>query len=118
MASVFVPPLVFTPFTISGSRNDSIPIGLAPTLTFQSRRRFPAVRGVIFDSPRCQASRAASPLLVSHSESDWPPARFGHNSVPPRMQSEGKAISLRNLLEQPFKDIKLAPSWQSSRSIS
>src|SRR6266567_5961402 len=70
MATVRTPSAVFTPFTIKGSRNESIPIGVAGTFTLQSKRRSFAVRGVIFDSPRCQASRAGSPLPVVHSGPD------------------------------------------------
>src|SRR3954471_667454 len=74
MATFRTPSAVFTPFTIKGSRNESIPIGLVATFTFQSRRKSFAVRGVIFDSPRCQASREGSPLPVVHSGPDCPGA--------------------------------------------
>src|SRR5579864_2639412 len=102
MATVRTPSAVFTPFTIKGSRNESIPIGLAATFTFQSRRRSFAVRGVIFDSPRCQPSRAGSPLPVVHSGPDCPSEECRPNVVTTSKHQTGNILGLV-LLELGFE---------------
>src|SRR5579871_5728534 len=99
MANVRTPSAVFTPFTIKGSRNESIPIVLVGTFTFQSRRRSFAVCGVIFDSPRCQASRAGSPLEVVHSAPDCPSAECRPTVMTTSKHQTAKTLGLDILVE-------------------
>jgi hypothetical protein len=68
-----------------------------------------AFRDVIFDPARCQASRAASPLLVSHSEPDWPRAGLIDITAHPKTKIDGKTRKRRMLLKPLLKDMKLTP---------
>src|SRR5262249_17373327 len=99
MASVRTPSAVLMPFTIKGSRKESIPIVFVGTFTFQSRRRSLAVCTVIFDSPRCQASRAGSPLPVVHSGPDCPSAEYRPAVVMTSKHQTDNARGLDILLE-------------------
>src|SRR4051812_15053380 len=103
MASVRTPSAVLIPETIKGSRNESIPIVLVGTFTFQSRRKSFAVRGVIFDSPRCQASRAGSPLPVVHSGPDCPTAECRPSVVTISKHQTDNALGLDILLKFRFE---------------
>jgi hypothetical protein len=85
-------------------------MGFAATFVFHSNCSFPTLRRVIFDPSRCQPSRAASPLLVSHSEADCPRAGFIHVNAHPITNIAEKTFMLRILLKGLRKDIKLKSS--------
>jgi len=106
MATFRAPSAVFTPETINGSRNDCIPIVLFSTLVFQSSCSLRAFFVVIFDSPRCQASRAGSALLVSHSAVDWPYAGLSVTSAHPTRQIARKTLKPCVLLKPLWRDMK------------
>src|SRR6476620_8878852 len=105
---------------INGSRNERIPIGLAGTFTFQSRRRSLAVRGVIFDSPRCQASRAESPLPVLHSGPDCARAKCRPAVVTASKHQTHNTLGLDILLQLRFKTMhkSLVGRFNLSRTLN
>ena len=117
MATVRAPSAVFTPETINGSRNDCIPIVLLSTLVFQSSCSLRAFFVVIFELPRCQASRAGSALLVSHSAVDWPYAGLSVTSAHPTRQIARKTLKPCVLLKPLWRDMKLTPSGRRLRSL-
>ena len=117
MARVRAPSAVFTPETINGSRNDCIPIVLLSTFVFHSSCSLLTFFVVIFDSPRCQASRAGSALLVIHSAVDWLYAGHSVTSAHPTRQIARKTLKPRVLFKPLWKDMKLTPSGRRLRSL-